>query len=202
MRSATWRCQGWGQEPGRGWGGREKGVKVPGAWVTPGRAGQRLSGTEETDRRHHTDRQMAEARDRQMGWRGHGPWPWARPHAMRPALALADTQSLGRGGRQPACPDPLLGPSDSILGADRGPGSHMQLGAQVLSSQRPGPWATPAQHSLQPRADATAQHTGSPPQPDTPPCLPGWAGSQPCFWLLVPPSLRAWGSGITPPAPP
>lgn len=76
---------------------------------------------------------------------------------------------------------------------------------QVPSSQRPRPWATlarpgtaqPRPPSRPPRADATAQHTGSLPQSDMPPCLSGWVGSP--AMLLAPLSWGAGGSGTLPP---
>lgn len=152
---------------------------------------------------------MAEARDRQMGWCGHRPLALgsASCNAPQPWLRLP-LKAWGGGGCQPACPNPLSEPSNSVLGANGGLAGWGWAATCSWVPPRPKfsaargqfpepPWPSQAEHSPQPRADATAQHTGSLPQPDMPPCLLGWAGSQPCFWLLVPLSLRAWGSGIT-----
>lgn len=60
-----------------------------------------------------------------------------------------------------------------------GLGSYMQAGCPppkfpAARGQAPGPpWPSQAQRSLPPRADASAQHTGSLPQSDMLPCLSG-----------------------------
>lgn len=150
---------GLGRETWAVWGrgAREAGkeVKVPGAWVTPGPAGQPPTGTEETDRRHH----------RQTDGRGTRPtdgmaWPQAPGPGLcfmqcTPALAPADTQSLGRGRPSAGLSQPSPGAQRLCPGGGwgKGAGSHMQLGApptQVLCSQRPARSLShpgPARHS-------------------------------------------------------
>lgn len=130
-----------------------------------------------------------------------------------PALAPLTLKASGAGwgGRQLACAPLLLRPRSSVLvGLWGGPSGWdwtvtCRLGASHPSSQQPE--ATPlgdlgpgqAQHSpAAPRANATAQHTGSLPQSDMPPCLSGWVGSP--AMLLAPLSWWARGSGI--PLPP
>lgn len=82
------------------------------------------------------------------------------------------------------CPYPLPGAQQLSLRVEReagrmGLGSYMQAGCPppkfpAARGQAPGPpWPSQAQRSLPPRADASAQHTGSLPQSDMLPCLSG-----------------------------
>lgn len=166
--------------------------------MTPGPAGQPPKGTEETDRRHHrqTDGRGTRPTDG-MAW-PQAPGPGLCLMQCAPALAPADTQSLGRGWPSASLSGLSLGAQQLHPRGGRGGGadSHMQLGApqpkfSAARGQVPEPpWPSQAQHSLHPpcRRPGTAHGKPAPARHAT---LPLRLGGQPAMLLASGPSVPA-----------